>query len=95
MVRTDAGTSALTLETTGKLTLRNGASGLGTTTVALTPGTVSASGSTKSGVREAMAIWRDLATGAANLGAAFAVRRALQPRRLGADWSYDWNRRQL
>ena len=38
----DQGTTvgALTLETTGKLTLRNGSSSVGATTAALTPGTI-------------------------------------------------------
>ena len=72
---TDAGTSvgALTLETTGKLTLRNGSTSVGATTAALTPGTLyrigihQKRGTGSNGILEGF-----VATGDANFGTAFA-----------------------
>ena len=72
---TDAGTSvgALTLETTGKLTLRNGSTSLGATTAALTPGTLYRIGiHQKRGTGSNGMLEGFVATGDANFGAAFA-----------------------
>ena len=72
---TDAGTSvgALTLETTGKLTLRNGSTSLGATTAALTPGTLYRIGiHQKRGTGSNGTLEGFVATGDANFGTAFA-----------------------
>jgi hypothetical protein len=72
----DGGTSvgALTLETTGKVTLRNSSTSVGATTIALTPGTLyrmgihQKRGTGSNGVLEGF-----VATGDANFGTAFAA----------------------
>jgi len=72
---TDAGTSvgALTLESTGKLTLRNGSTSLGATTAALTPGTLYRIGiHQKRGTGSNGVLQGFVAVGDASFGAAFA-----------------------